>query len=61
VGSPNRDSYFPDCFVDGASLVDMPRILMATAAFFAIYKKVSLSYILLAGRMLSILIYGFLL
>jgi chromate transporter len=43
-----------------ASLVDIPRILMAAAAFFAIYKKVSLSYILLAGGALSILIYGFL-
>jgi len=42
------------------SLVDMPRILMAAAAFFAIYKKVSLPYILLTGGMLSILIYGFL-
>ena len=43
-----------------ASLVDIPRILMAAAAFFAIYKKISLPYILLAGGMLSILIYGFL-
>jgi chromate transporter len=43
-----------------ASLVDIPRILMAAAAFFAIYKKVSLSYILLAGGVLSIVIYGFL-
>jgi len=43
-----------------ASLVDIPRILMALAAFVAIYKKISLSYILLAGGMLSILIYGFL-
>ena len=42
------------------SLVDIPRILMAAAAFFAIYKKSSLPYILLAGGMLSILIYGFL-
>ena len=42
------------------SLVDIPRILMALAAFVAIYKKISLSYILLAGGMLSILIYGFL-
>jgi chromate transporter len=42
------------------SLVDLPRTLMAAAAFFAIYKKVSLSYILLAGGALSILIYGFL-
>lgn len=43
-----------------ASLVDIPRILMAAAAFFAIHKKISLPYILLAGGMLSILIYGFL-
>ena len=43
------------------SLVDIPRILMAAAAFFAIYKKISLPYILLAGGLLSILIYGFLL
>jgi len=42
------------------SLVDIPRILMAGAAFFAIYKKIGLPYILLAGGMLSILIYGFL-
>jgi chromate transporter len=43
------------------SLVDIPRILMAAAAFFALYKKISLPYILLAGGALSILIYGFLL
>ena len=43
-----------------ASLVDTPRILMAAAAFFAIYKKISLPYILLTGGVLSILIYGFL-
>ena len=42
------------------SLVDVPRILMAVAAFLAIYKKISLPYILLAGGLLSILIYGFL-
>ena len=42
------------------SLVDIPRILMAAAAFFVIYKKISLPYILLAGGLLSILIYGFL-
>jgi chromate transporter len=42
------------------SLVDIPRILMAAAAFFAIYKKISLPYILLAGGLLSILIYGLL-
>jgi chromate transport protein ChrA len=43
-----------------ASLVDIPRVLMAAAAFIAIYKKISLSYILLAGGLLSILIYGLL-
>ena len=43
-----------------ASLIDIPRILMAAAAFFAIHKKISLPYILLAGGLLSILIYGFL-
>jgi chromate transporter len=42
------------------SLVDIPRILMAAATFFAIYKKISLPYILLVGGLLSILIYGFL-
>jgi len=42
------------------SLVDIPRVLMAAAAFLAIYKKIGLSYILLAGGVLSILIYGFL-
>ena len=43
------------------SLVDIPRILIAAAAFFAIYKKIGLPYILLTGGILSILIYGFLL
>jgi len=43
------------------SLVDIPRILMAAAAFFAIYKKISLPYILLAGGILSILVFGLLL
>ncbi|MEI9476104.1 MAG: chromate efflux transporter [Deltaproteobacteria bacterium] len=42
------------------SLIDIPRILMAAATFFAIYKKIGLPYILLAGGILSILIYGFL-
>ena len=42
------------------SLVDIPRILMAAAAFVAIYNKISISYLLLAGAALSILIYGFL-
>ena len=43
-----------------ASLVDIPRILMAAAAFYAISRKISLSYILLAGGILSILFFGFL-
>ena len=42
------------------SLVDIPRILMATAAFIAIYKKISLPYILLAGGIFSIIFWGFL-
>jgi chromate transport protein ChrA len=42
------------------SLVDIPRILMAAAAFIAIYKKVSLPYVLLAGGLLSIIIWGLL-
>jgi chromate transporter len=43
------------------SLVDIPRILMAAAAFFAIYRKINLPYILLAGGVVSILLFGFLL
>jgi chromate transporter len=43
-----------------ASLVDIPRILIAAAAFFALYRKIGLPYILLTGGALSILIYGFL-
>jgi len=42
------------------SLVDIPRILMAAAAFLAVYRKIGLPYILLVGGLLSILIYGFL-
>jgi len=43
-----------------ASLVDIPRILIAAAAFFVICKKIGLPYVLLTGGILSILIYGFL-
>ena len=43
-----------------ASLIDIPRILMAAAAFVAIYKKIGLPYVLLGGGLFSILIYGFL-
>jgi hypothetical protein len=42
------------------SLIDIPRILMASAAFVAIYKKIPLPYILLAGAVLSVLFFGFL-
>ena len=42
------------------SLVDIPRILMAAAALFAIYKKISLPYILLSGGLLSIIFWGLL-
>jgi len=42
------------------SLVDIPRILMAAAAFIAIYKKISLPYILLAGGIFSIIFWGLL-
>jgi chromate transporter len=39
------------------SLVDLPTLLMAAAAFFALHKKVSLPYILLAGGVLSVLLF----
>ncbi len=44
-----------------ASFVDVPRILIAGAAFVAIYSKIDLPYVLLTGGILSILFYGFLL
>jgi len=43
-----------------ASLVDLPRILMAAAAIFALHKKVSLPYILLGGGILSVIFFGLL-
>jgi len=42
------------------SLIDFPRILMAAAAFFALYKKISLPYILFTGGILSIIFWGLL-
>ncbi len=42
------------------SLVDISRILMAAAAFVALYKKVRLAYILLSGGLLSVIIWGLL-
>ncbi len=43
-----------------ASLVDIPRILMAIAAFYAISRKVNLSYILITGGLLSVVLFGLL-
>lgn len=40
------------------SLIDVPSILMASGAFIAIYKKISLPYILLVGVILSIIFWG---
>jgi hypothetical protein len=40
--------------------VDIPSILFAGAAFFALIKKIGLPYILLSGAILSILIFGLL-
>ena len=43
-----------------AAFVDIPSILFAAAAFFALLKKIDLLYILLSGAMFSILIFGLL-
>ena len=43
-----------------AAFVDIPSIIFAGAAFFAILKKISLLYILLSGTILSILVFGLL-
>jgi len=40
------------------SLVDIPSILIALGAFLALYKKISLPYILLVGGILSMIIWG---
>ena len=42
------------------ALVDIPNVILAEAAFFALDKKVSLPYILLSGGILSILFFGLL-
>jgi chromate transporter len=42
------------------ALIDIPSIVLAGAAFFALIKKFSLPYILLSGGILSILLFGFL-
>jgi chromate transporter len=43
------------------TFVDIPSILMAGGAFFALYKKIGLPYILLAGGIISLVLFGFLL
>lgn len=42
------------------ALVDIPNVILAGAAFFALLKKVGLPYILLSGGILSILFFGLL-
>jgi hypothetical protein len=42
------------------AFVDVPSILFAGAAFFAILKKIDLLYILISGTILSILIFSLL-
>jgi chromate transporter len=44
-----------------ATFIDIPSVIFCTTAFVALLKKFDLSYILLAGAILSILIFGFLL
>jgi chromate transporter len=43
------------------TFVDIPTVLFAVGAFIALLKKIDLSYILLTGAILSILLFGFLL
>ena len=43
------------------TFVDVPSVIFAVAAFLALLKKIDLSYILLAGAILSILLFGFVL
>jgi chromate transporter len=42
------------------AFVDAPSVILATATFFALLKKIPLPYILLSGGILSILIFGLL-
>ncbi|HXZ38197.1 MAG TPA: chromate transporter, partial [Thermodesulfobacteriota bacterium] len=44
-----------------ATFVDIPSILFTIGAFIALLKKIDLSYILLTGTILSLLLFGFLL
>lgn len=40
------------------SLVDIPTVLMAGGAYFSLYKKIRLPYILISGGILSVLLFG---
>ncbi|MDH4265467.1 MAG: chromate efflux transporter [Deltaproteobacteria bacterium] len=44
-----------------ATFLDIPSVIFTAVAFLALVKKIDLTYILLTGAILSILIYGFLL
>jgi chromate transporter len=44
-----------------ATFVDVPSVMFTLAAFIALRKKIDLPYILLAGAILSILVFGLLL
>jgi chromate transporter len=43
-----------------ATFVDIPSVIFTVAAFVALLKKIDLSYVLLTGAILSIIIFGFL-
>jgi chromate transport protein ChrA len=42
------------------AFVDVPSVILSTATFFALLRKIPLPYILLSGGILSILIFGLL-
>jgi hypothetical protein len=42
------------------TFVDIPTVLFAVGAFIALLKKIDLAYILLAGAILSLLVFGLL-
>jgi diphthamide biosynthesis methyltransferase len=44
-----------------ATFVDIPSVIFTVGSFIALLKKIDLSYVLLIGAILSILIFGFLL
>ncbi|MCX5908351.1 MAG: chromate efflux transporter [Deltaproteobacteria bacterium] len=42
------------------TFVDIPSVIFTAAAFIALFKKIDLSYVLITGAVLSIIIFGFL-